>query len=566
MRNLRWQILIATGGLLLVVGLLLNQSPTNENQGPQPVAGGVHTEALIGAPVRLNPVLNSYNQVDRDVDRLIYSSLIKFDSRGDPQPDLAKEWAVSADGKTYTIALREDATWHDGQPVTTADVIYTFSKFQDEDYPGPSDLHDFWQQIKMIKLDDHIIQFQLPEPFAPFLDYLSVGLLPDHLLRGVSVTDLIDHPFNLHPVGTGPFVFDRFLTDNGQITGVSLDANDAFYGKTPYLSRVEFRYFVSDQAAYTALQAGDVEAISEVSPATFPQVLAQPNVNIHTARLPQTQLIYLNLKDDQRAFFQDKSVRQALMLAINRQSIVDRVLSGEGVVATGPILPGSWAFAPELQPIPFDPARAAALLDEAGWQLPAGATPGTDDYLRSKDDVSLTFTLEHVDTPEATQIATLVQGYWADIGVQVKLDAVSAEAVLQSLTDRKYEAALAEINLSRYPDPDPYPFWHDSQAESGQNYSGFVDRNIGIWLEQARTTTDRARRAQLYQSFEHRFQDQVPALLLFHPVYTYAISAEVRGVSMGPILDPSDRFSNIVDWFLLARRSLSAGAEATATP
>ncbi len=566
MRNLRWQILIAIGGLLLVVGLLLNQSPISENQGPQPVSGGVHTEALIGAPVRLNPILDSYNQVDRDVDRLIYSGLIKFDSRGNPEPDLAKEWAVSADGKTYTVALREDATWHDGQPVTSADVIYTYSKFQDDGFPGPSDLHDFWQQIKIVKLDDHTVQFHLPEPFAPFPDYLSVGLLPDHLLRGVSVTDLIDHPYNLQPVGTGPFVFDRFLTDGGKITGVSLNANDTYYGQVPYLSRVEFRYFSSDADAYTALEAGDVEAISEVSPSTLPQVLAQPNLNVHTARLPQTQLIYLNLKDDQHAFFQDKSVRQALMMAINRQSIVDRVLMGEGVVATGPILPGSWAFATELQPIPFDPARAASLLDEAGWQLPAGASPGSESYLRSKDDVALTFTLSHADTPQATQIAQMVQSYWADVGVQVKLEADPPDAILRSLTQRSYEAALAEINLSRYPDPDPYPFWHDSQAESGQNYSGFVDRNIGIWLEQARTTTDRARRAQLYQSFEHRFQDQVPALLLFHPVYTYAISAEVKGVSMGPILDPSDRFANIVDWYLLARRSLNAEPEASPTP
>jgi peptide/nickel transport system substrate-binding protein len=566
MRNLRWQILIALGGLLLVVGLLLNQSPNAENQGPQPVSGGVHTEALIGSPVRLNPVLDTYNQVDRDVDRLIYSSLIKFDSRGDPKPDLAKEWAVSADGKTYTVALREDASWHDGQPVTTADVIYTYSKFQDDSYPGPSDLHDFWTQIKIVKLDDHTLQFQLPEAFAPFLDYLSVGLLPDHLLRGVTVTDLVDHPFNLHPIGTGPFVFDRFLVDNGKITGVTLNANADYYGKVPYLSRVEFRYFSNDADAYAAMQAGDVEAISEVSPTTLPQVLAQPALNVHTARLPQTQLIYLNLKDDQHAFFQDKNVRQALMLAINRQSIVDRVLKGEAVVATGPILPGSWAFATELTPIPFDPAKAASLLDDAGWQLPAGATPGTEGYVRSKDDVQLSFTMLHDDSPEGTQIAEAVQAYWSDIGVKVNLEADSADSVLKALTDRKYQAALAEINLSRYPDPDPYPFWHDSQAESGQNYSGFVDRNIGIWLEQARTTTDRARRAQLYQSFEHRFQDQVPALLLFHPVYTYAINAEVKGVTMGPILDPSDRFANIVDWYLLARRSLNSQAEASPTP
>lgn len=566
MRNLRWQILIAIGGLLLVVGLLLNQSPTAETQGPQPVAGGVHTEALIGHPVRLNPILDTYNQVDHDVDRLIYSGLIRFDSRGDPEPDLASKWAVSADGKTYAVAIRPDATWHDNQPVTAADVIYTYSKFQDEDFPGPSDLHEFWKQVKIVMVDDHTVQFQLPEAFAPFLDYLSVGLLPDHLLRGVEVADLIDHPFNLHPVGTGPFSFDRFLTDSGNLTGVSLNAYEGYYGQAPYLSRVEFRYFEDSQSAYEALRAGDVEAIGQVTPDILPDLLAQPNLNLYTARLPLTQLIYLNLKDDQLPFFQDKNLRQALMLAINRQSIVDRVFEGQAVVATGPILPGSWAFANELQPIPFDPAEAARLLDEAGWELPAGAAPGSDSYVRSKDDVSLSFTLDYPDMGQAAEIAQAVQAYWASVGVKADLKAEDAQALLQSLTDRKYEAALAEINLSRYPDPDPYPFWHDSQAESGQNYSGYVDRNTGIWLEQARTTTDQARRFQLYQSFQHRFQDQVPAILLFHPVYTYAISAEVNGVSMGPVLDPSDRFANIVDWYLLSKRTLSTVTAPSPTP
>ncbi len=566
MRNLRWQILIAIGGLLLVVGLLLNQTPTAVTQAPQPIAGGVHTEALIGHPVRLNPILDTYNQVDHDVDRLIYSGLIRFDSRGDPEPDLASKWAVSADGKTYAVAIRPDATWHDNQPVTAADVIFTYSKFQDEDFPGPSDLHEFWKQVKIVMVDDHTVQFQLPEAFAPFLDYLSVGLLPDHLLRGVSIADLIDHPYNLHPVGTGPFYFDRFLTDSGNLTGVSLNAYEGYYGQAPYLSRVEFRYFDDSQSAYEALRAGDVEAIGHVTSDILPELLAQPNMNLYTARLPMTQLIYLNLKDDQLPFLQDKNVRQALMLAINRQSIVDRIFQGQAVVATGPILPGTWAFANELRPTPFDPTEAARLLDQAGWELPAGASPGSDSYVRSKDDVSLSFTLGYPDMGQASEIAQSVQAYWAAVGVKADLKPEDAQALLQSLADRKYEAALAEINLSRYPDPDPYPFWHDSQAESGQNYSGYVDRNTGIWLEQARTTTDQARRFQLYQSFQHRFQDQVPAILLFHPVYTYAISAEVNGVSMGPVLDPSDRFANIVDWYLLSKRTLSTVTAPSPTP
>jgi peptide/nickel transport system substrate-binding protein len=122
------------------------------------------------------------------------------------------------------------------------------------------------------------------------------------------------------------------------------------------------------------------------------------------------------------------------------------------------------------------------------------------------------------------------------------------------LDPRDYEAVLTDIDLSRFPDPDPYPFWHDTQAETGQNYGGFSDRNISIWLEQARTTPDIARRSQLYRNFLHRFYDQQPALLLYTPVWNFAINGDLQGVTVGPLFDPSDRFAGVTQWHLLARR------------
>jgi peptide/nickel transport system substrate-binding protein len=141
---------------------------------------------------------------------------------------------------------------------------------------------------------------------------------------------------------------------------------------------------------------------------------------------------------------------------------------------------------------------------------------------------------------------------------------MDSEELLEShLAPREYEAALAALNLSRSPDPDPYPFWHDSQAETGQNYGGFEDRNISIWLEQARITPDFSERADLYQSFQHRFHDQVPALPLFHSVFSFAIDSSVQGVTLGPVFDPSDRFASILSWYLLVRRELPRGPEVT---
>ncbi len=566
MRNVRWQLLIAVGGLILVIGLLVGQSPDTEIISSQPAVGGVYIEALVGQIQRLNPILDVYNQVDRDIDRLIFSGLIRFDDRGIPVPDLA-QWTVTADATLYTITIRENAVWHDGEPVTADDVIYTFSKFQDEDYPGPQDLHDLWKQVNIIRLDDRRVQFQLPEPFAPFLDYLSVGLLPDHLLRGVSATDLIDHPFNLQPIGTGPFRFDRFLVQDEQITGVSLVAFDEYFSQRPYLERVEFRTYIDSTASLTAFLDGEVQGIANVDEDILPQILASPELNLHTARLPNLGIIFLNTQNPGKEFLANKQFRQALQFAINRQWIIDKALSGQGLIPIGPVLPGTWSFAENLQPVQFDPQRAANILESLGWVLPAGASPGSPEYQRSKEEEPLSLTLLYEENPLDSVIAETIKESWEAIGIRVELRGVDSETMISSyLEPREYEAALTHINLMRYPDPDPYPFWHDSQVETGQNYSGFSDRNISIWLEQARITPDFSRRAELYRSFQYRFQDQAPSLLLYYDVYNYAIDVQIQGVSIGPLFDPSDRFNSIENWHLIARRNLGTQITITDEP
>lgn len=567
MRNLRWQLLIAIGGLILVLGLLIGQTSGPTGFEPQPVSGGVHVEAIIGQLSRLNPILDTYNQVDRDIDRLIFSGLVEFDARGLPRADLAQDWAVSADATLYTFTLRDDAYWHDGEPVIADDVVFTYSKIKDPEYPGPQDLHDFWSEINIIRLDDKQVQFQLPEPFAPFLDYLSTGLLPDHLLRGVAVEDLIDHPFNLEPVGSGPFRFDQFLLEDGGIQGVSLVAFEDYYGTEPFLDRVEFRYFEDGEEAYSAYEQGEVQSIGRVDQEIFAEVLESTTLNMHTARLPELTLIFLNTQHNAKEFLAAKTFRQALMFAINREWIIRTVLEGQGLLPVGPIMPGTWAHSERLSPYEFDQERAADLLDTLGWELPLGAAPGTAEYVRTKDEQTLSLRLTYADDPESEAIAQAVRKNWEAIGLAVELEPVSSQDLFEKrLLPREYEAALTEIDLSRFPDPDPYPFWHDSQTETGQNYSAFMDRNISIWLEQARINPDFGRRAELYRNFQHRFQDQIPALPLFFRVYTYAIDSQVQGVTIGPMMDPSDRFTSIERWHLITRRSVDEVELPEATP
>jgi peptide/nickel transport system substrate-binding protein len=561
MRNLRWQILIAVGGLLLVVGLLIGQQPGDVTSSAQPQPGGVYTEALVGQVQRLNPLLDWYNQPDQDIDRLIYSGLVRFDSRGVPIPGLAT-WTVTADATIYTFTIKENAVWHDGTPVTVDDIIFTFSKITDEDFPGPPDLAQFWSEIEIIPLDDRNVQFILPEPFAPFLDYVSIPLIPDHLLRGVSAGNMIDHPFNLDPIGSGPFRFDQFIVNEGEITGVSLVSNPDFYDDPPFLDRVEFVLFSSAEEAYQAYLEGEVTGISQVDVAALEPILADPNLNLHSARVPRIEILFINTQNQEKPFLSDKRMRQALLYAINRQWIINQVEGGQGLIPAGPLMPGTWAHSIEVPMIEFDPLRAERLLTELGWEPPAGAVPGTADYVRTQEDVTLSLELIYPDDQLHAQIASMVQENWQAVGIAVTITPVDPALMLSGyLEPRDYDAALTSFNLSQFPDPDPYPFWHDSQSETGQNYSAFEDRNTSIWLEQARIVPDIGRRTELYRSFQARFLDQVPAIFLYYHVYNFAIDSEFQGVTIGPMFDPSNRFNTIQQWYLIERIGLQPEEE-----
>ena len=175
MRKLIWQIVIVVVALAAIAFLLLRQQPALLPVTPEvkPSTGGVYSEALIGSFNRLNPVLDYTNPVDQDIDRLIFSSLLRFDDRGLPVNDLIESMGISQSGQNYNISLRQDAVWHDGRPLISSDVVFTIDLLSSEDLPIPEDIRDLWQDIEVEALDEHTLQFRLPEPFAPFMDYLT---------------------------------------------------------------------------------------------------------------------------------------------------------------------------------------------------------------------------------------------------------------------------------------------------------------------------------------------------------------------------------------------------------
>ena len=560
MKKIRWQILIVLLALVAIGVLLLGQQPTLQPIVPEvkPVSGGVYSEGLIGSLWRLNPILDYQNTVDRDVDRLLYSSLLRFDARGLPQNELVESQGISQDGTIYNFSLRTNALWHDGKPLTSEDVVFTIELMRDENLPLPEDIRTLWKAVEVKALDEHALQFRLPEPYAPFLDYLTFGILPKHILEGLSPQELVDAQFNIEPIGSGPYRFDHLLAENGEIVGLVLSKFEEYFAQPPFIEQVVFRYYPDAKAALAAYQAGEIAGISQITPEILPMALKEPDLRLYTGRLPQLTLIFLNLDNPEVPFFQEADIRRALLMALNRQRMLDTLLAGQAVIADGPVFPGTWAYYESIERVNYDPDITIATLKKAGYTIPAAGGS-----VRAKEDVRLAFELIFPDDPQYQALAEMIARDWARVGVSAELKPVAYEQLMSDyLTPRKYQAALVSLDLARSPDPDPYPFWHQTQVTGGQNYSKWDDRQASEYLEQARITTDLAERTRLYRNFQVRFTSEMPALPLFYPVYTYGVDAQVQGVTMGPLFDPSDRFATITEWFLVAKRTL----ETTATP
>ncbi len=552
-KKLRWQILVIVITLVVVGALLLTQEPGQQVFAPQPASGGIYTEGLVGSFVRLNPLLDQNNPADRDINRLLFSGLIRFDARGMPTPDLAESWGVSQDGTIYNFALRTNVFWHDGQPVTMADVLFTIDLIKSDSSLFPADVREMWKQVQIKQLNDSTLQFILPEPFAPFLDYLTFGIVPRHLLETTPPDQIQASAFNLAPIGSGPYRFERLIVENGQVMGVELRSFEKYYQRRAYMDQVIFRYYPSSAAALDAFRQGQVLAVGELTTDVIPQALAEPNLNIYTGRLPELGLVYLNLNNPEVPFLQDAQLRRALLMGLNRQQMVDKLLAGQGIIADGPLFPGTWAYYDGLEHLVYDPDGAIALLKNSGYTIPASG----GEVRADKDGKLLSFTLLHPDDELHTALAQFIQKNWARIGVQVNLEAMPYDALVnERLIPRTYQAALLDINLTRTPDPDPYPFWHQSEVTGGQNYSQWDNRSASEYIEQARINPDFTVRARLYRNFQVVFSKELPALPLFFPVYSFGASPNVLGVQVPPLFDTSDRFLTLPDWYLVTRRTL----------
>jgi peptide/nickel transport system substrate-binding protein len=544
--DLRWQLLLAVVCLGLVVSLLglqVQRSGLCTEHVPSP--GGKLAEGIIGQPQFLNPLLDDANPVDSELADLIFDGLTRYGEDGQLEPALASDWQFSEDGLTVTFRLRDDVVWHDGRPFTAADVAFTYGLLQNENIESPEAVRDLWSSITINVLDDEQIEFVLPQPYAPFLEATTRGILPEHVLTDAPAGALGEQAFNRSPVGTGPFLVAPG-NDWQQVGFLRLVPNPNYWREGVQLDVLEYRFYEDTDALAAAYELGDIQAISGVQSNGLKQIAILPEIRLFTTVAPRVTQLIFNLSESGAPAVRSLEVRKALAQAVDRDALVDEVLNGQGVPLEGPYLPTSWAYNPgNLTAYTYDSAAAGARLDGAGWTRPEG------EATRFRDGEGLTLRLLVSDEGAHQALANEIAKQWAEVGIQGELVVVPVSEMRAALTQRQFDVALVDVEPPG--DPDLYDFWSQEAIVAGQNFGAWDHRWASEALEAGRQLAAVEERQPYYDAFMRFYDEELPALTLFQHVYTYGISESVNDVEIGPIFSPRDRYETLSQWFLVYR-------------
>jgi peptide/nickel transport system substrate-binding protein len=580
---------VALALMLAAIGAAMYATDASRSPDPTPIyvtppPGLTYREGLVGHPSSINP-LTARTQVDRDLVALLFRGLLRAGPNGTLLPDLARSWAVSADGLTYTFNLRNDAQWEDGQPVTAADVVFTVGLAQDPDYDGP--LGASWQGITATAVGSNVVRFTLTTRLGGFLRQASLPILPEHVLTGIAVTDLADSAFSAQPMGDGPYriveiddthvllarasaaapvsgtdatvdpsasVSDAATADTASpsdtamaaTTAAAADTETATTAPQGNIESIDLEFFDDPASAITSFRAGHLDTLGGLAPDSIEAAASRAGAGVITYPLASLYSVVLNQRASHPEFA-NLNVRKGLLAGIDRATILKTTLLGRGTVADVPLPSWSASYDPAaISVTSYSTSDAAADLGaagwahgQAGWTLPK-ATTGYAIRLLS---------LNEATNPVAYRIAGQIAADWRALGLQVNLQAFGAADFTQHLSGGDFDAAVVDYQLGL--DPDVSPLLLSSQAApNGSNLSGVADSSLDGLLTAARTTSDPTARQTAISAVEKYVSTNVLMLPISFADYEFVIASRVHGIATTDMADPSDRYWDVLDWRL----------------
>jgi peptide/nickel transport system substrate-binding protein len=485
--------------------------------------GGVLTIAMEAEPPSLNYQLDPLDMWGKKIDDLLFESLARPNPRTFVhEPRLAERWVAAADNLTYTFYLRKDARWHDGKPVTADDVVFTFDILR-----APSSktmaIRSFLDPLAAYeKLDAHTVRFKLARPYWFAFDAIAeVFIYPKHVYgKG----DFNTHPANRKPVGSGRYRFERWATGDE----IVLIRNDAFFGERAHIQKIVFKYAPDSTVRVQMLKRGDIDVVERVPPDVWRTVAEEPEVAARFYRLRHvpSSVQWVGWNQD-RIYFRDKRVRQALTMLIDRQDIVDNLRLGLDRIAVSWFYPGAPEWNERLRSLPYDPKRAADLLEDAGYKDRDG------DGLLDKNGQPFSFTfLYPVGNPFYEQLAGLLQEDLKKVGIKVETARLEWAVFMERL--RRHEFDACSLLWQLYPRSDPFQIWHSSEAHGGSNFISFQNPEADAMLEAARHEFDEQKRLAHYRRFTEILHEEQPYTFLFNRFNLSLVRKDLGGVYSTP--------------------------------
>jgi peptide/nickel transport system substrate-binding protein len=490
-----------------------------------PVYGDAIVSGSIGDASVLIPMLAG-DSASHSISGLIFDGLIAYDKNlSDFEPRLAEKWEVSSDGLEIAFHLRRDARWQDGTPFTARDVEFAYRTIID-----PATLTAYAEDYRQVEtfevVDDHTIRVRYAQPFAPALGSWASSLivLPRHLLQGKPINDHA-REFGRHPIGIGPFRFESWEPQK-QIT---LRSNHDYYRGRPYIERSITRVIPDTQTQFLELKSGGLDEMG-LTPLQFQRQTDTPYFENNFAKYKYLTNSYSYLGYNlTRPLFKDVRVRRAISHAIDKQEIVDAVLLGLGSPAAAPYKPGTYWINESIKGPEFDPAKARALLDEAGWRDTDG------DKVLDRDGRKLAFEIiTNKGNEQREKAATVIQRRLSEVGIAVTIKVIEWAAFINNFIDkRNFDAVILGWSLS--PDPDQFDIWHSSKTKPKEfNFVSYANAEVDQLLEKGRRTFDRAQRKQHYDRLQEILDQEQPYTFLYVAYALPIVHKRFRGIEPAP--------------------------------
>ncbi|MBI5098469.1 MAG: peptide-binding protein [Nitrospirae bacterium] len=516
--------------LLLLIGVIFCGSSGLTSQQPvvdteksdQPTYGDTLITGSIGEPSILIPMLAG-DSASHDVAGLVFNGLVKYDTDLSVIGDLAESWDISPDGLIITFHLKKGVKWTDGVELTADDVIFGYKTIIDEKTPTPYK-EDYLQVKKAETPDRYTFKVTYEKPFAPALTtWGNLIVLPKHLLEGKDITKT---DFARNPIGMGPYILNKWTS--GQ--EVILDSNKNYFEGRPYIDRYVYKIIPDPATMFLELRSGGVDMMG----LTPIQYTKQTNTNFFKEnfqkfRYPVFSYTYMgfNLK---HPWFKDKRVRQAIAYAIDKGEIVDVVLFGLGSPATGPYVPNTWVYNPNVNKYYYDLDKSRQLLKEAGWQDTDG------DGILDKDGEKFEFTVRtNMGNRSREQTATIVQYRLKKIGIKMNIQVLEWSTFINEFIDkRRFEAVILGWSIGI--DPDQYDIWHSSKTREKEfNFVSYNNPEVDELLEKGRRTFDIEKRKKAYFRIQEILAEEVPYIFLYVPDATPILHARFKGIKPATI-------------------------------